>query len=121
MKIERGIVMTLLLALCACSSDSNPTSKSSGAALDGEQLYSGQNCKICHGPGGQGLPGMGPALRDIDELWTVDKMAEYLGNPAEYAKKDPRLAHDSKYRMKMPNSALSLEARKVLAEYVIGL
>ena len=109
-----------LFPLVACSSETQ-TAEAPRAKATGEMLFESQNCKTCHGSQGVGLPGMGPKLQGVAELWTVETLSEYLADPEAYAQKDPRLAHDTKYRMKMPKSGLRPDARERLAEYVLGL
>ena len=117
MKLLQALALT---ALVACSAETETTDAPRSKAT-GEMLFESQNCQTCHGPRGVGLPGMGPKLQGVAELWTVETMSEYLADPEAYAQKDPRLAHDSKYRMKMPKSGLRPDARQRLAEYVLGL
>lgn len=115
-----SVLLLLCAGLFACGGESAPESSSSAATP--EQLFSSQQCAMCHGPQGQGMPGMGPDLRSIDEHWTVDSLVDYLGDPKGYAEKDERLAAGlGKYRMPMPLSNLPAERRRVLAEYVLGL
>lgn len=109
-----------LASLAACSGETGGAEPPRSQAT-GEMLYETQSCKTCHGSGGVGLPGMGPKLQGIGELWTVETLAEYLADPEAYAQKDPRLAHDAKYRMKMPKSGLGQDALERLANHVLSL
>lgn len=116
MKVAASILLCALFVAC-----SDAPVEENESTVSGESLYASQQCKMCHGPTGEGMPAMGPDLRPMDTLWSVDDLIAYLGDPKGYAEKDERLSKNlGKYRMPMPQNNLSEERRRILAEYVLA-
>jgi len=111
-----------LAALAACSalagSCSEPARERSAANATGAEVFR-VNCAACHGPQGEGSSmGLGPRLVGLAEHWTVERLVEYVDDPAAFAAKDPRLG-----QRPMPAIARSVSAadRRALAEHVLRL
>ncbi len=121
MKISLSLAaVSLGLYLAACSTQAPPPSKT--GTVSGARLYESQQCLLCHGPDGNGLPGMGPDLRGASANWTSESLMEYLKNPKTYAEKDERLAANmGKFRMPMPNCNLKEDQLRTLAEHVLAI
>lgn len=105
------------LATAACLA---PKHWEEGEAPDGAAIYAGSNCSLCHGSDLAGNS-LGPSLADVDEHWTVEKLAAYFEDPALTIERDPRLQMlADEYSAEMPAyDHLFDHHRTVLAEWVI--
>ena len=108
-----ALVASIALGGAGCTSIDLPTDAQSGA-----ELFVSQNCALCHGADGRSAfwrpgPDIVPALG----MWTVDTLAEYLGDPEAWAARDPRLEGGS-----MPSfDHLTGDERERLARWVLTL
>lgn len=78
-----------------------PQSNMSSESLSGEQLMSRLGCLNCHGTNLQGTQ-MAPALADLSEYWSRDKLVNYLRNPSSYMDSD----RFKEYREKYPGTIM---------------
>jgi mono/diheme cytochrome c family protein len=96
--------------------------------LAGWQAYVDLNCASCHGENREGKRS-GPPLTGLSAHWSADELVDYLTDPDEAIKADPRLAYKAeKYAIGMPKvsgkspgyAAQAHEERlEALAEYVL--
>ena len=115
------IVLAALLGFASACSEA-PVEETPSGSVDAASLYRSQQCALCHGSEGQGMNGVGPDLRGMEALWTVDELMSYLADPKGYTAKDERLSkNQGKYRMPMPQNNLDDTRRRALAEYVLAL
>jgi cytochrome c551/c552 len=107
------VALVLLAALAATPAAAEP-------APTAEALFNKWICAACHGKDRAGKAGA-PSLKDVAKHWTVDRLADYLVDPAKVIASDPRLkAQAVKYPMNMPSfAAKPLDERRRLAEWLI--
>ena len=119
----------LLAALCTASllsacGPSDPGADEAAAGSDpahGEKLYATRACASCHGGKGAGLS-TAPGFAGLDDHWTREQLAEYLGNPRAWIDKDARLRElKRRYSMEMPAFGAPLPDRLALADHVLRL
>ena len=105
--------LVLIAALAATPAAAEPPAT-------GEALFNKWICAACHGKDRAGKPGA-PTLRTVSKHWTVDRLADYLVDPAKVIASDPRLkAQSVQFPMIMPSyAAKPLDERKRLAEWLI--
>lgn len=119
------LALALGLGLFACNKGGAQqqqagTAASAAPELDGAAIYTKANCAMCHGIDRGGKP-MGPALLTLKQNWTVDKLSEYLSDPAGFTANDSRLgAQQQQYSMKMPAPNITKEERDTLAKWLLG-
>lgn len=104
--------------------DSDKNSASAAIAVEqGRQMYRNWGCVTCHGDDGHGSP-KGPGLRGISSNWNKALLIEYLENPGEFRKRDPRLGELSRkyFPISMPlPEGLTERERALIADYLLSL
>ena len=88
--------------------------------MPGKAVFDNYNCAQCHGAQGEGSK-LAPAIDKLGEHFTKAQLIEYLKNPMEYAKQDPRLNEQKKgYPSMMPNyEFIGEEKLSDLADYLL--
>ncbi len=106
--LSRYVVAALgigaLIAIAMSCGDSKPTPPPglSETQLAGWNAYVTLDCGSCHGDQRQGKRS-GPTLAGLDQHWTEEQLAAYLGDPQAMIKVTPRLAYKSEqYAIAMP-------------------
>lgn len=106
----------LSATLAACSTRTPPP-----PGATGDLIYELQNCANCHGVDGEGTS-RGPALANLPEHWTAERLAGFLEAPDGFLERDERLrALEKAYPGKMSRyDNLDLEQRTTLASWLLG-
>ena len=87
-----------------------------------EELFESEGCAVCHGAGGSGAPGTGPALRDLAPYWSEARLLDYLGNPPGFRERNPDFEdrRDAGYELEMPAfDHLSEDDLRLLARWLL--
>ena len=89
------------------------------APPDGKTVFIESGCTRCHEINGSG-GSQGPRLEGLQRKWTSESLEEFLIDPPEYAKDNPRLqAYLKKYPTPMPKLEIAPARRKILVQYLL--
>lgn len=98
------VVLAVIFAFLGCSetTGSEEPAVDQAAVERGRQVYLAEDCGACHGQELEGTD-MAPALLDVADLWSPDRLAAYLIDPSVDADSNPRLADvTERYELEMP-------------------
>lgn len=103
----------LLLPACDGAPAKDP------GTLTGAELFQA-NCARCHGRAGEGSF-LAPELSRVSEHWDVERLSDYIRDPAKVIAEDPRLIEQGRrYSQRMPAfPQLGPEQRAKVAEWVL--
>ena len=73
-----------------------PQSNMTSEELTGQQLVTRLGCVNCHGTELQGTK-MAPAITNLSQFWSRDKLVNYFRNPSSYMDSDRFKAYREKY------------------------
>ena len=85
-------------------------------------LYEGEACSLCHGQTADGVPDMGPPLRELAPYWDEDRLSAYLNDPEGFRGTNPDFddRRPGKFEMEMPAfDHLPPEQRELLARWLL--
>jgi mono/diheme cytochrome c family protein len=118
----------LTLFSIGCGGNAPPAGNAAEApaesdSLRAEALFEEQACNVCHGDGGAGIEGAGPALENLDDYWTEDLLEAYLRDPESFREAHPEFdqRRDETYELEMPAfEHLEQDERRLLARWLLA-
>ncbi len=93
---------------------------SASVEADGFSLIKNSGCITCHGSNLQGTK-MAPALQNLKEYWTKEKLIGYLRNPSSYSSDSRFASYKEKYKNIMMPSYGNKDIKDLgkMAEYLL--
>ncbi|RPI74031.1 MAG: cytochrome c [Ignavibacteriales bacterium] len=99
-----------------------PQTNLSSGDLSAKELITKLGCITCHGNDLQGTR-MGPALYNVSEYWSRDKLINYLRNPSSYADTERYQKLKQQYPGMIMPSFSNIEVKELgkIADYLLEL
>ncbi len=90
--------------------------------LNASELLTKLGCITCHGPDLKGTQ-MGPALSELSNFWSRDKLINYLRNPSSFMDSDRFKAYKKEYPNVLMPSFGNIDVKDLgkIAEYLLQL
>jgi len=97
-------------------------SEGTGTDLTAGELMNRFGCYNCHGNDLKGT-NLAPALQNLSEFWSRDKLINYLRNPSSYMDSDRFIEYRKKYpgAMMPPFSNIDIKDLGKISDYLLGL